>query len=128
MIIQSRSVIRSAKPRGVRVVLAGLGVLVMAVLAGWSLVGIVPMFQQGHPWLATFLAIVMMVLLSVSISVFVLYWRASDASGERPVVPADSAGDQTGIWGVGGPSMREPGSTGVWPARRVDRRYEDRDD
>ena len=126
MIIQSRSVSRSAKPRGVRVVLAGVGVLVMAVLAAWSLVGIVPMFQQGHALLATFLAIVMMVFLSVSISVFVVYWRATDASAERPVVPADS-GDQTGIWGVGGPSMREPGSTGVWPARRVDRRYEDRD-
>ena len=124
MNIQSRSVSRSARPRGVRVVLAGVGVLVMAVLAAWSLVGIVPMFQQGRPLLATFLAVVMMVFLSVSISVFVVSWRAS---AERPVVPADSAADQTGIWGVGGPSMREPGSTGVWPARRVDRRYEDRD-
>ena len=125
MIIQSRSISRSAKPRGVRLVMAGLGVLVMAVLAAWSLVGIVPMFQQGHTLLATFLAIVMMVFLSVSISVFVICWRATDASAERPIVTADS--DQTGIWGVGGPSMREPGSTGVWPARRVDRRYEDRD-
>ena len=78
------------------------------------------------PLLATFLAIVMMVFLSVSISV-VRHLLACHRCLRRAANRDGGLGDQTGIWGVGGPSMREPGSTGVWPARRVDRRYEDRD-
>jgi len=38
--------------------------------------------------------------------------------GSRP--PPDAAED-TGIWGVGGPAMREPGSTGILRALRVPR-------
>jgi hypothetical protein len=66
-----------------------------------------------------------LLLLLLSVRVIALNWRAVGPIG-GPGAPPDG-NDQTGNWGVGGPSMREPGSTGVWPARQVDRRYEDRD-
>jgi hypothetical protein len=41
-------------------------------------------------------------------------WRAIDARSEEvEVLKLTGSGDDTGIWGVGGPAMREPGSTGI---------------
>jgi hypothetical protein len=102
------------------------GVVFMAVLAAFSVMGIVYVFEQGHPLRAAFLAMVAVLLLSAGMGVIAMNWRAVDEVSERPSAPDGS--DQTGNWGVGGPSMREPGSTGVWPTRNVDRRYEERDD
>ncbi len=113
--------------RSMRLVLVSSGVIFMTLLAAWAAMGIVNTFAQGHALLGTFLAILAMVLISVGISVIAINWRAVDAPGIRPTTLPDG-GDQTGIWGVGGPSMREPGSTGVWPTRSVNRRYEERDE
>jgi hypothetical protein len=52
--------------------------------------------------------------------------RDSIADRDAPFTPPD-ADEGTGIWGVGGPAMREPGSTGTWPSRSIDRRYEERE-
>jgi hypothetical protein len=43
----------------------------------------------------------------------------------RDALPAalPDGNEQTGIWGVGGPSMREPGSTGVFLSRRSTDRH-----
>ncbi len=123
---ESRSASRAARPRGVRLLLVGCGLLVMAGLGAWSLMGIMALLQQGHPLRAAFLAVAPVLLVLVGARIIALSWQAPDPSAGPPGAP--DANDQTGNWGVGGPSMREPGSTGVWPARSVDRRYEQRDD
>jgi hypothetical protein len=118
---------RTPRPGGMRLVLVSSGVVFIVLLTAWALKAIVTVFEQGRTFGAVLLAIVTLVLLSAGIGVLLINWRAVHAPAVRPTMVPDS-GDQTGIWGVGGPSMREPGSTGVWPARNVNRRYEDRDD
>ena len=109
-----------------RLALVGAGLLVMAVLGALSMMGIVALFDQGHPLRAALLAMAPLLLLLLGARIIALNWQAADPSAGPPSTPPD--GDQTGNWGVGGPSMREPGSTGAWPTRNVDRRYEERDD
>ncbi len=111
------------RPRGKRLALVGLGLLFMAVLGALSVMGIVALFNQGHPLRAAFLAMAPLLLLLLGARIIALNWQPADLSG-----PPTDGNDQTGNWGVGGPSMREPGSTGAWPTRNVDRRYERRDD
>jgi hypothetical protein len=99
----------------------------MAVLAAWSVRGVSAMYQQGHPLRAACLAAAALLLLVLSMRVISLNWRAMDPLAERLSAPPDGT-DPTGNWGVGGPSRREPGSTGAWPTRNFDRRYEEGDD
>jgi hypothetical protein len=127
MIKESHSASRSVGPRGLRLVLVSSGLVFVGVVGALLVMGIVALFEQGHPLRAAFLAMATVLLLLLCMRVIALNWRAVDALAERPNAPPDGT-DQTGNWGVGGPSMREPGSTGVWPARNVDRRYEERDD
>ena len=114
-------------PRGVRLALVSSGLLFMVLLGAWAAIETAAMYQQGHPVRSALLAMVALLLLLLTWRVIGMNWRAMDTLQQPPGAPPDGS-DQTGIWGVGGPSMREPGSTGVWPARNVDRRYEDRDD
>jgi hypothetical protein len=110
-----------------RLALLGLGLLVIAILEVFSVIGIVALFNQGYPLRAALLAMAPLLLLLLGARLIAVNRQEADlgvGSGSK----ATDGNDQTGIWGVGGPSMREPGSTGVWPARNVDRRYERRDD
>ena len=109
--------------QGVRLVWLAIGVATMAVVGAWAAVASVAMIQSGHPVRGALLGIATLLLLLVGLLVAAAQWRRAGTSAEQPLVPSD-ANDQTGIWGVGAPSMREPGTTGNWPARRVDRRYE----
>jgi hypothetical protein len=123
----SNSATRRTGPRGVRLALAGSAVVFVGLLGAWAVMGIIAVFEAGHPLRGAFLALAALLLLLLSMRVISMNWRAVDDSAERPSAPSDG-GDQTGIWGVGGPSMREPGSTGGWRVRNFDRRYENRDD
>jgi hypothetical protein len=114
-------------PRGVHLILVSCGLVGLAVLGALCVMGISAMFNQGHPLRAAALAMAPVLLMLLGAHLIAMYRRSGDPNAERPSAPPDGT-DQTGNWGVGGPSMREPGSTGVWPARKVDRRYEQRDD
>ena len=51
-------------------------------------------------------------------------WVRAVMGGRQPdltVVRAPNGVEDTGIWGVGGPAMREPGSTGIVRALQVPR-------
>jgi hypothetical protein len=124
---ESRSATGTGGPQGVRLVLMSSGVAFMAVLGIWAVLEIVPVMRRGHTLGGVLLALAALLLLLLAGRVVAMNWRAIDAPLRPPGAPADG-NDQTGIWGVGGPSMREPGSTGVWAARNIDRRYEDSDD
>lgn len=117
---------RTFGPRGVRLIMVSFGLVCLAALGAWSVMGIMALFAQGHPLRAAFLAMAPLLLVLLGARIIAMNWQPADPGAGRPAASPDG-NDQTGNWGVGGPSMREPGSTGVWPARRVDRRYEDRD-
>lgn len=54
-----------------------------------------------------------------------LHWVRGVLGGRPPpdptVVHAPDAIEDTGVWGVGGPAMREPGSTGILRALEAPR-------
>ena len=102
-------------------------VAIMALFGAWAAVGVAAMMQSGHPLRGAVLAMGTMFLMLLGLMAAAAQWRGTPGSGERPSLPPDGS-DQTGIWGVGGPSMREPGNTGNWPTPRVDRRYENPQD
>jgi hypothetical protein len=104
--------------------LVGLGLLCLALLGAWSVMGIMALMEQGHPLRAAALAMAPFLLVLLAARIIAINWQAADPVEGRPNAPPDGL-EQTGNWGVGGPSMREPGSTGVWPTRSVDRRYEE---
>ena len=111
-------------PRGARLVLATSGLLFISLVVTWSWLQIIAAWHRSQLLKGSMLLVLAVVLLLLSLRVLVVNWRATRAADERPVVIPDGS-EQTGIWGVGGPGMREPGSTGVWPVRRTDRRYGD---
>jgi hypothetical protein len=56
-------------------------------------------------------------------------WVGSKVGGRQArsgIVRAPDGNEDTGIWGVGGPAMREPGSTGI--VRALKAPSEDSDD
>jgi hypothetical protein len=102
-------------------------VALMALVAAWAVVLVAEFMQSGHPLRALLLAGITLMFLVLGLVAAAPLWRGAAKLRRRPVITPD-AGDPTGIWGVGGPSMREPGNTGNWPTRGVDRRYENRQD
>lgn len=113
--------------RGARLALLTSGVAFMALIGIWAVIAVIAAWQAGHILRGVFLGLAALLLLLLSLRIMTVNWRATSAPAPRPLLPADGS-EQTGIWGVGGPSMREPGSTGDWPLRSVDRRYENRED
>ena len=113
--------------RAVRLAWLAFAVAIMALIGAWVAVEVAAMMQSGHPLRGVALAMGTMCLMLLGLLVAAAQWRSAGRSAERPILPPEGS-DQTGIWGVGGPSMREPGTTGNWRAPRVDRRYENPQD
>jgi hypothetical protein len=113
--------------RLLRALRLSLGLAILALAGAWSAVEISDLMQSNHPLRAALLGGVTLLLLILGLLVAAAQWRGKPPPRRRPMLPPDG-GDQTGIWGVGGPSMREPGNTGNWATRKVDRRYEDSQD
>ena len=125
---ESPWVIERFGPRGARLALVSTGVLFITLIAGWSWVAISAALAAGHGGRAAAVAAVALGLAALSLRIMRLNWRATREAEEQPITLPDG-NDQTGIWGVGGPSMREPGSTGAFQINRAfDRRYEREDD
>lgn len=119
--------------RSVRLLVLGSGMFCMVLVAGWAVVRIMVLWRSDFGLRAALLALALLVVFVVWLRVMSLNWQAlgddeARAIEQPPVTPPD-ADEGTGIWGVGGPAMREPGSTGTWPRRRiVDRRYDNNDE
>ena len=124
MISESPWVIDRFGQRWARLALLCTGVVFVALIVVWAAVSMAAAWRGGHvlPGLAQ--GAIALLLVTLSLRIMAVNWRATRPRGDPPIVPADGA-DQSGVWGVGGPSMREPGSTGAWPMRGIDRRYED---
>ena len=115
--------------RSMQLLVLASGMLFMVLVTGWTVVKILALSRSGYGLRAALLSAALLVVFLVWLQVMSLNWRAvrdSDSTGDSdaPVTPPD-ADEGTGVWGVGGPAMREPGSTGTWPRRIIDRRYEE---
>ncbi|MDE2219331.1 MAG: hypothetical protein KGL25_02620 [Gammaproteobacteria bacterium] len=121
---ESPWVVERFSQRWARVALVCTGAAFVALIGMWAVARVGAAWRGGHTLRGLVEAAIALLLVTLSLRIMALNWRATRPRAERPVPAADSA-DQSGVWGVGGPSMREPGSTGAWPLRRIDRRYED---
>ena len=113
-----------------RLLVLASGLIFMVLVAGWSVVRIMILLRSDLGLRAALLGFALLLVFGIWLRVMSLNWSAlrddEDAADDAPVTPPD-ADEGTGIWGVGGPAMREPGNTGTWPRRVVDRRYDDDD-
>ena len=113
--------------RSMQLLVLASGMLFMVLVTGWTVVKILALSRSGYGLRAALLSAALLVVFLVWLQVMSLNWRAArDSAGDSdaPFTPSD-ADEGTGIWGVGGPAMREPGNTGTWPRRVIDRRYEE---
>ena len=124
MISESPWVVERFGQRWARLALICIGVVFVALICIWAAANVVAAWRGGHTLRALADGAIAALLVTLSLRIMTVNWRATRPSGDSPIATADSA-DQSGVWGVGGPSMREPGSTGAWPMRGIDRRYED---
>ncbi|HEX9138446.1 MAG TPA: hypothetical protein VF848_01555 [Steroidobacteraceae bacterium] len=108
-------------PGGARIVLLVAAVLLAAVILGYGVLIVLEALRAGMPWRALLSGVLDLLALGYWLRIARTQWRQL-----RPLSPPpDSAGEPTGIWGVGGPSVRVPGGTGKF---RVDRRRPADDD
>lgn len=117
--------------RAIQLLVLASGLLFMVLVSGWTVAKILALSRSAHELRAALLGAALLLVFLVWLQVMSLNWRAvrerdSSADSDAPYTPPD-ADEGTGIWGVGGPAMREPGSTGTWPSRIIDRRYEERE-
>ena len=103
--------------RWARFALIVVGVAFVALICGWAAFSVAGAWRGGHPVKALADAVIALLLVSLSLRIMAVNWRATrTAEAAQAVLP--DGNEQTGVWGVGGPSMREPGSTGVFLSRR----------
>jgi hypothetical protein len=112
--------------RGASLALLGSGGLFMLLLGGWSAYAVIAALRAGLALRGILIGLGSLLLLLVALRVMSLNWWVTRAQSMPPATP--DGNEQTGIWGVGGPSMREPGSTGAYRVHTADRRYENPDD
>jgi hypothetical protein len=122
MASESSWVLERFGSRGARLALIVVGVLFIALICGWAAVSVAAAWRIGHHLKGLADAAIALLLVLLSLRTMTVNWRATRAQEVQPAVLPDG-NEQSGIWGVGGPSMREPGSTGVFLSRRsTDRR------
>ena len=112
--------------RGARVALIGSAAVFLVLLAAWSAHEILAAVRAGLALRGILIGLGSLLLLLVALRVMSLNWWVTRPS-DTPLTPPDP-NEQTGNWGVGGPSMREPGTTGVYRVPIADQRYENRDE
>jgi len=94
--------------RGARLAIVISGLLYFVMIVGAGALVLIDGVQGGR-WLRALviggLAVIAFVLW---VRIVIANWRALRRAHESLAAPED-----TGIWGVGGPAMREPGNTGI---------------
>jgi len=124
MISESPWVVERFGQRWARLALFCIGAVFVGLICIWAAASVAAAWRGGHALRSLAEGATALLLVTLALRIMAVNWRATRPRRDGPVVVADSA-DQSGVWGVGGPSMREPGSTGAWPMRGTDRRYED---
>jgi hypothetical protein len=102
-------------PAGARIVLLVAAVLLAAIIVADGTLIVVEALRAGLPWWALLWGVLDLLALGFWLRIVRTRWRQLS----ELLAPPDSAGEPTGIWGVGGPGVRVPGGTGKF---KFDRR------
>lgn len=115
-------------PRGAKLAILVSGFLYVVLIVGGASLILLDGWQGGHVWRSLFIGALAVVALLIWLRIVMTNWRAIDSRFDPrdiPPVAPDGTGEDTGIWGVGGPAMREPGSTGIARTLRSPRGEQD---
>jgi hypothetical protein len=107
--------------RSARVAVLVSGLLFLILTTGWAAVQLLAAVRSGQGLRAVLIGAAALLTLAIWLRVMSVNWRAN-ARGEAPDDAPPELSDATGVWGVGGPSMRDPGTTGNWQRPLIDRR------
>ena len=110
--------------RGARVAIVLSGFLYFLLIVGGGALIVVDGLQAGRRVQAVFIGALALLAFVLWVRIVMTNWRALKAEAEQ--LPAARM-DETGVWGVGGPAMREPGSTGVVRTLRPPRTDDNQD-
>ena len=127
VMLQRRSTDRTARwhqwierwgPRRARQAL----ILATALYVAATIAAAVLLVRQGEPWERKLRAGLIGLLALVALWLWLRVLRVQWSRLRVQTSPTGSENEETGIWGVGGPGMRTPGSTGlsrILPRRRA---------
>jgi hypothetical protein len=90
-----------------------VGFLYVGFVAGSSVVMIVHALRADRWPRAIVIAASALLALGVWLRIWLINWRSLQADWP-PLRPED-----TGVWGVGGPGIRQPGATGIFPTTKI---------
>jgi hypothetical protein len=97
-------------------------ILATALYVAATLAAAVLLVRQGEPWERKLRAGLIGLLALVALWLWLRVLRVQWSRLRVQTSPTGSENEDTGIWGVGGPGMRTPGSTGlsrILPRRRA---------
>ena len=101
-------------PAGAKLAIVLSGLLYVLLVVGGGALIVIDGWQSGRTVRAIAIGGLALLALVIWLRIMLTNWRAIDARSEEIETPKlTGTGDDTGIWGVGGPGMREPGSTGI---------------
>jgi hypothetical protein len=101
-------------PRGAKLAIVLSGLLYFILIVGGGALIVVDGWQSDRTLRAVTIGGLALIALLIWVRIVLANWRAINAQSENPDIPRLTGGNEdTGIWGVGGPGMREPGSTGI---------------
>jgi hypothetical protein len=101
-------------PRGAKLAIVVSGLLYFVLIVGGATLILVDGWQTGRAIRSLVIGGLAMIALVLWIRIVLANWRAINSRSEEVEVPRlTNNNEDTGIWGVGGPAMREPGSTGI---------------
>jgi hypothetical protein len=98
---------------GARWVWLLIGLVYVGFVAGGSVVMILHALRLDRWLRALLLTVAALLALGLWLRIWLINWRSLQADWP-PIRPED-----TGIWGVGGPGIRQPGATGIFPKAKV---------
>jgi hypothetical protein len=101
-------------PRGAKLAVVVSGLLYCLLIVGGGALIIVDGWKSGRALTALAIAGLMVLALVIWLRSMLTNWRAINAQTEQlELSQLANTNEDTGVWGVGGPAMREPGSTGI---------------
>jgi len=90
-----------------------IGLAYVGFVAGSSVVMILHALRADQWLQVSLIAAVALLALLVWLRIWIINWRSLQMDWP-PIRPED-----TGVWGVGGPGIRQPGATGVFPKAKI---------
>lgn len=90
-----------------------IGVLYVALVSASGLVMLMRAIREDRGFRSSLIIVVVLVALALWLRIWVINWRSLQMDWPRIRT------EETGIWGVGGPGIRQPGATGVFPRAKI---------